>query len=198
LELVSDFKIRVSDFQLRGVRMAVLQVLYFFLPAYLANMSPVLVKPWFRALARPIDGGRTLHGKRVFGDHKTWRGLLAGIVAGVVTYELQRVAYEGGSLSDLALIDYSGHPIAPGLLMGLGAGVGDSVKSFFKRRAGIEPGASWPVFDQLDFFVGAYLFVLPIFAPSLWLTLITLPVVLIGNIASEIVGYLLGFKETWL
>jgi len=131
---------------------AVLQILYFFLPAYLANMSPVLVRPWLRALAVPIDGGMSFRGKRLLGDHKTWRGLLAGTVVGMIAYELQRFASEAGFAGDLVLIDCAAHPLLPGLLMGLGAGVGDSVKSFFKRRLDIEPGASWPIFDQLDFF----------------------------------------------
>lgn len=52
----------------------VLCVLYFFVPAYLANMSPVLVRGWFPALSTPIDGGRTFRGRRILGDHKTWRG----------------------------------------------------------------------------------------------------------------------------
>ena len=178
--------------------LSVIQILYFFLPAYFANMSPVLVRGWFCAFALPIDGGRRLWGKRILGDHKTWRGLLAGIVAGMATYEIQRLVYETGLATELALFDYAAYPIVPGLLMGLGAGIGDSVKSFFKRRIDIEPGASWPVFDQLDFFIGAYLFVLPVFAPPFWVTLITLPIVLITNLVSQIVGYWLGFKETWL
>ena len=62
----------------------VLQILYFFLPAYLANISPVLVRPWLRSLAVSIDGGKTLQGKRLLGDHKTWRGLLAGIFVGMI------------------------------------------------------------------------------------------------------------------
>ena len=177
---------------------ALLQVLYFFLPAYLANMSPVLVRGWFSALAIPIDGGQTLRGKRVLGDHKTWRGLLAGIVAGALVFELQRFAYQAGLARDLTLIDYSAHRLLPGLLMGVGAGVGDAVKSFFKRRMDIEPGASWPVFDQLDFFFGAYLFVSLVYAPPLLLTVASLPVIFLGNIASNIVGYWLGFKETWI
>ncbi len=177
---------------------SVIQILYFFLPAYLANMSPALVRPWLCALARPIDGGRTLWGKRILGDHKTWRGLLAGIVTGIVAYEMQRFVYGIGVATELALFDYAAYPMAPGLLMGLGAGIGDSVKSFFKRRIEIEPGASWPVFDQLDFFIGAYVFVFPVFAPAFWVTLITLPTILIANLVSEIVGYWLGFKETWL
>jgi CDP-2,3-bis-(O-geranylgeranyl)-sn-glycerol synthase len=177
---------------------SVLQILYFFLPAYLANMSPVLARPWFCALAIPIDGGRTLWGKPILGSHKTWRGLLAGVIAGVLAYEFQRWLHGAGVARDLAMIDYTLHPVLPGLLMGLGAGVGDAVKSFFKRRIDIKPGASWPVFDQLDFVVGAYLFVLPVFAPPLWLTMAALPIILLGNIASEVAGYWLGFKETWL
>lgn len=177
---------------------ALLQVLYFFLPAYLANMSPVLVRGRFNVLAVPIDGGRTLWGKRVLGDHKTWRGILAAIVAGTLVFEMQRYVYEAQVARNLALIDYSAHPLLPGLLMGLGAGVGDAVKSFFKRRIDIEPGASWPVFDQLDFFLGAYLFVSFVYAPPLLLMLASLPVILLGNLASNAVGYWLGFKGTWI
>jgi CDP-2,3-bis-(O-geranylgeranyl)-sn-glycerol synthase len=176
----------------------VLQVLYFFLPAYLANMSPVLIARHFNALAIPIDGGRTLWGKRILGDHKTWRGLLAGIVAGTVVYELQRFTYEAGVAQALVLIDYSTRPALPGLLMGLGAGIGDAVKSFFKRRVDIEPGEAWPVFDQLDFFLGAYVFASLVYAPPVLLTVASLPVVLLGNIASNAVGYWLGFKQTWI
>jgi CDP-2,3-bis-(O-geranylgeranyl)-sn-glycerol synthase len=161
-------------------------------------MSPVLVGRSFGDLAIPIDGRKTLRGKRVLGDHKTWRGLLSGIVAGTLVFELQRLAYEIGVARELALIDYSAHPLLPGLLMGLGAGVGDAVKSFFKRRMDIEPGASWPIFDQLDFFFGAYLFVSLVYAPPLLLTVASLPVIFLGNIASNIVGYWLGFKETWI
>ena len=87
-------------------------------------MSPVLVRGRFSALAIPIDNGQTLWGKRALGDHKTWRGLLAGIVAGALVFEAQRLVYEAELARDLAPIEYSAHPLVPGLLMGLGAGVG--------------------------------------------------------------------------
>ena len=177
---------------------ALVQVLYFFLPAYLANMSPVLVRGRLEVLAVPIDGGRTLRGKRILGDHKTWRGILAGVVAGMLAFEMQRFLYEAQVARQLALIDYSAHPLLPGLLMGLGASVGDAVKSFFKRRIDIAPGASWPVFDQLDFFFGAYSFVSLVYAPPLLVVLASLPVILLANLASNAVGYWLGFKETWI
>jgi CDP-diglyceride synthetase len=44
---------------------------------------------------------------------------------------------------------------------------GDAVKSFFKRRLGITPGKSWFPFDQLDFVLGAILFVSIIKFPGL-------------------------------
>ena len=129
----------------------VVRVLWFFVPAYLANMSPVLVRGWFESVATPIDGGRTFRGKRILGDHKTWRGLLSALVVGTVVYELQRLANAAELGGGLALIDYCERAVVPGLLMGLGTGIGDAVKSFFKRRVGIAPGATWPIFDQLDF-----------------------------------------------
>ena len=47
--------------------------------------------------------------------------------------------------------------------MGFGALAGDLVKSFFKRRIGINPGAKFIPFDQTDFVVGALVFIMPIF-----------------------------------
>jgi len=177
---------------------AVMQILYFFAPAYLGNMSPALVGRWFTALAVPIDGGRTLGGRRILGDHKTWRGLLSGIVVGALVYELQRLAFGAGLVRELALIDYAAHPLAPGLLMGLSAGIGDAVKSFFKRRLGIAPGRPWLVFDQLDFLVAAYAFVSLVYVPPLLPTLVCVPVILLGHVVITTVGYWLGLKDAWV
>jgi len=175
-----------------------LQVLYFFVPAYLANMSPVLIGSALPALAAPIDVGRTFRGRRILGDHKTWRGLLVGVAAGVVVFALQRIAYDLGALRSLALIDYHDHGLWPGFLLGLGTGVGDAAKSFFKRQLGIAPGASWLGFDQLDFMVGAYVFVGLTHFPPLLPTLASLPIIFAGSIAITSVGYGLGFKESWI
>jgi CDP-2,3-bis-(O-geranylgeranyl)-sn-glycerol synthase len=174
------------------------RVLYFFVPAYLANMSPVLVQRWFLGLAKPIDGGLMWRGRRVLGDHKTWRGLLAGMVVAPAVLEVQKLAYQAGYLHGLALIDYAGASLWLGLLMGLGTGVGDAVKSFFKRQIGIAPGASWIGFDQLDFFVGAYAFVALLHVPPLLPTLACMPIVFAGSVATTAIGAWLGLKESWL
>src|SRR5712691_11772070 len=56
------------------------QALWFFLPAFLANPMAVVFGG-----GTPIDLGRSLRdGQRVFGDGKTWRGLLGGTTMGAV------------------------------------------------------------------------------------------------------------------
>lgn len=177
----------------------VLQVLYFFAPAYLANMAPVFARGHCEVLAAPLDAGRSWRGRRVLGDHKSWRGILAGIVAGVLVFAAQRRAFQAGLLLDLALVDYGSLDAwLPGALLGLGAGVGDAVKSFFKRRIDIAPGASWIGFDQLDFMVGAYALVSCVVVPPVLPTLAILPLVFIGSLASTATGYWLGLKEAWI
>jgi CDP-2,3-bis-(O-geranylgeranyl)-sn-glycerol synthase len=162
-------------------------------------MSPVLVAGRVEFLARPIDGGRSLGGVRIFGDHKTWRGLLVGVVAGIAVFAAQRAIHLAGFLHELALIDYAlADPVLPGFLLGLGTGVGDAVKSFFKRRIGLAPGASWLGFDQLDFMAGAYVFVAIVYAPPLLATLAILPIVFLGGVATSATGYWLGMKEAWI
>jgi|SRR5579871_1469267 len=181
-----------------GSGAALLRALYFFVPAYVANMAPVLVQGHFAALARPMDAGWTLGGVRVLGDHKTWRGLLAGIIAGAIVYAAQAALHEHGVLRDLALVDYRVVDPLPGVLLGLGAGLGDAVKSFFKRRVGIPPGAPWIPFDQLDFLVGAYVCVAPLVVPPLVPTLLAAPLVGVGSVAVTAAGYGLGLKESWI
>jgi CDP-2,3-bis-(O-geranylgeranyl)-sn-glycerol synthase len=176
-----------------------LQVLYFFAPAYLANMAPVLARGHFEMLAAPIDGGHRWRGRRILGDHKTWRGIVAGVVAGMLVFAVQCWMHRVGYARGLALLDYgSVDVLLPGALLGLGAGVGDAVKSFFKRRIDIAPGASWLGFDQLDFMVGAYALVSLVVVPPPLATLAILPIVFLGSLAATASGYWLGLKEAWV
>ena len=176
----------------------VLQVLYFFVPAYLANMAPVLVQGHLVRLDRPLDGGRMLWGERMLGAHKTWRGIVAGVVVGFAAFVVQRALYDAGWLRALAPVDYATLPLSTGLALGLGTGVGDAVKSFFKRRIAIAPGEPWVGFDQLDFMVGAWLFAAPLYAAPVLPFLLCLPIVVCGSIAVTLVGYELGMKESWI
>ena len=95
-----------------------------------------------------------------FGTHKTWRGLICGVAAGIIAIWIQQLAYIhyqwAVNLSDG--VDYDSLPIfLLGALLGFGALTGDAIKSFFKRRVGQNAGDSWFPFDQLDYIAGGLL-----------------------------------------
>lgn len=147
----------VGAFVVGVVWPTVLTALWLMLPAYLANIGPVFVGG-----GAPIDGGRLWRdGKPVLGPGKTWRGLLlAPFVAAILVGLLRWLVTDTGWGSVQPWSDWGPAPWWFVLVyaMGLGALVGDAVKSFFKRRTGRDRGAKWPGFDQLDFVVGAIAF----------------------------------------
>lgn len=179
----------------------ILFALWFFLPAGLANASPVFANriPLLQKLGRPIDGGKHFRGKRIFGDHKTVRGFLAGILCGSVTGVLQFIAYTNiGFVRSFSLIDYRSlaWSVLLGALLGFGALAGDAIKSFFKRQVGVASGKSWFPFDQIDYIVGgllcsSLLIDLP-HSAYLWIGFIWF---LIHPMAT-FVGWLLGLKDS--
>ena len=75
---------------------------------------------------------------------------------------------------------------------------GDALKSVVKRQLDIAPGASWLVADQLDFYLGAYVFALPVVVVPLVPALLAAPIVFLGAILTTASGYLLGLKESWI
>ncbi|MBW2995370.1 CDP-archaeol synthase, partial [Candidatus Woesearchaeota archaeon] len=96
------------------------------------------------------------------------------------------------------ILDYASvNIILFGFLLGLGAMTGDLVKSFFKRRIGKKPGESWPVFDQLDYVIGALLFGSIVFVPELSIILIILIVTPVLNLLANYLGYILKLKKVW-
>ena len=123
----------------------VLSSILFILPAYIANMAPIFVHRFFGKYTYPIDFNKSFFdGKRIFGDGKTWAGLIAGTLVGGLV---------GASYSLNTMLGFK-----YGLALGFGALFGDLVKSFFKRRLGFERGKMWFPFDQIDFVLGAFLF----------------------------------------
>lgn len=176
----------------------VLQVLWFFMPAYVANMAPVLIGGHLASLAVPLDGGRRFRGRRILGDHKTLRGLVVGVVAGAVVYELQAALFAADVGRPLAPVDYGALGHWPAFLLGFGALAGDAAKSFCKRQIGIAPGAAWIGPDQLDFFAGAVACVALVWTPPLVPTLLGVPIVFAADVAVSAVGFSLGMKEAWI
>lgn len=118
------------------------------LPAYVPNNAAVLAGG-----GRPIDGGRSLGGRRLLGDGKTWRGTAVGTAAGVAL-AVALNALRPAAADALGVVLPAFPPAAMGTLA-FGAMVGDIAASFLKRRTGRQRGAAFPVVDQLDFVVVA-------------------------------------------
>jgi CDP-2,3-bis-(O-geranylgeranyl)-sn-glycerol synthase len=137
----------------------ILQCFYLMLPAYFANMAPVISKK-INFLNVPIDLNIKLNNKPILGKNKTFRGLFFGILFSIAITYLQFLLYSKGIFLWIAIADYSNW-ILIGFFMGFGAIFGDAIESFFKRRLDYEPGKPFIPFDQTDFVIGALIFTYP-------------------------------------
>jgi CDP-2,3-bis-(O-geranylgeranyl)-sn-glycerol synthase len=178
----------------------ILFALWFFLPAGLANATPIFVAkmPGLTRLNAPIDCGYSYRGRRIFGSHKTWRGLVSGIVAATLVLFLQQLAVRhfGWAQHLTDVVDYQHLPtFVMGPLFALGALGGDAIESFFKRQRDTPPGQGWFPFDQIDYIVGGAVATMPFVRLSvlqyIWLVFIWLATHLIASY----IGFLLHLKE---
>ena len=154
--------------------------LYIIVPAYCTNGAPVIFGG-----GPPIDMGKSLSdGNRILGDNKTVRGILSGLVVGAIVGAYGYYVFS----RNLFLIAF---------LASVGALFGDLVGAFLKRRLKIKPGDALPGVDQLDFGLGAILFVSLVYRLSLGaiaiLLFVTPPIHLLTNVAA----YRLGFKRNY-
>tara|TARA_Y100000310_G_scaffold320255_1_gene376514 strand:- start:155 stop:682 length:528 start_codon:yes stop_codon:yes gene_type:complete len=168
------------------ILMLIVKSLYFFLPAYIGNMAPVILKK-FPFLNIPIHG-------KIFGAHKTWRGLLLAVIMGGLVFWLQKIAFLQGFRS-WSIIDYGDFSILLGLLMGGGAIVGDLVKSYYKRKEKIPPGKSWVPFDQVDFVIGGLVFTCFIYVPAAPVIVTLLVASPLLHVLFNYLGYLIRIKD---
>lgn len=114
-----------------------------------ANGAPVIARKFMRQHWNyPVDGGHNwFDQRRLFGANKTWRGLLAGVLASAVVSGLAGAGFVFGAI------------------FGLLALTGDLISSFLKRRFGLLPSARVPGLDQIPEAI------LPMGFAALWLDL---------------------------
>ena len=165
----------------------IVKSLYFFLPAYIANMAPVLFK-WLPFLEHPVW-------EKKLGVNKTYRGVVIATVVGGLVFWLQQLAHSLGFIQ-LSIIDYTDFSLLLGFLLGFGAIFGDLVESYYKRKAGIKPGEKWIPFDQLDFVVGGLLFGFIVYVPGAEVMLVLMVLTPLLHIATNHIGYWLGLSKS--
>ncbi|MDA1169058.1 MAG: CDP-archaeol synthase [bacterium] len=169
----------------------ILFVLYIYLPAMVANSAPIFASKLnaLKSLNKPLDYGISWRGQRVLGDNKTIRGLVSGIISGGVV----------GAILFFLIAQKPYHSflfaLAYGTATGCAALVGDSIKSFLKRRFGIVPGALWIPFDQIDFVIGAT--VVAMFFVEISLPTILFAIIFIGILSFIVssLGFALHIKK---
>lgn len=167
-------------------------VIYFMLPAYLANASALAFGG-----GKPLDFGHNfVDGRRLIGDGVTWRGTLIGIGFGTLVGLLQGIASQTDFVYGI-LPDSIIQGILLGFFLGAGALIGDAFGSFLKRRIGIKRGRPIPLLDQLDLVVGALIFasIVVDFPVDMLLLLFVISIIL--HLSANIIAYLIGIKDVW-
>jgi CDP-2,3-bis-(O-geranylgeranyl)-sn-glycerol synthase len=173
---------------------------WFFIPAAWANMVPIFAAaiPALKKFDAPMDFGYSYRGKRIFGSHKTWRGVIAGVIIATLLLWLQQLAVEHvawiRNMTDQ--VDYTALPtLILGPLFALGALGGDAIESFFKRQRGVPPGQGWFPFDQIDYIIGGAIATMPFVSLTVWQYIWLIILWLLIHVASTYLGWLVGLKE---
>ena len=177
-----------------------ISTLYLFLPAYVANMAPVVATKVniFPRLNIPLDGSNKDTAHPLFGVNKTYRGFVTGILASIGVAFLQLLIRRNGAGKLFTEFPYTYENfLLWGLALGVGALTGDLVKSYFKRRLKIPSGHRWLPWDQLDMVIGGIIFgfVLYRFAWQQVVVLLVVSPLLI--LIVNLVSYWLKIKKEW-
>lgn len=175
-----------------------LEIFVIFLPAFIANAVPVVAKniPYIQDFSQPINA-------RLLWANKTVRGLMTGVIAaifiGIALFFLRWFLITFlPSYSNYYNL-YSGWIISAliGWWLGLGALVGDMVKSFFKRRLGIKPGTMFQPWDGIDYMVGSIIFLLPWYNPGIIGSIFLLIIWPLLSLLANTIAYHIGWKNCW-
>lgn len=149
--------------------MLILKLLVFAIPVTFAAILHMVVVRFnlFAWLNHPLDLGKTVRGKRIFGNSKTFRGVVMMVLlsmAGVALLWWLMVWFPG--LRKYNILDFGPYStLFYGLLYGLGYTLAELPNSFAKRQRGIPEGkrGSWLniLIDQADSPIGCLLFLWP-------------------------------------
>ncbi len=175
------------------------EVLYLALPAFAANMMPVVAArlKLLSALDRPIDANLSLRGKPLLGRNKTWRGVAAAVIGGVAVSYIQYLF--AMPLETVSTTAFASLPVALfyGCIAGILVMVGDALGSIMKRQLGIASGAPCIPLDQIDYIVVFILgtaFFISWSIPAAALLIVT---TFFLNLVANALAYGIGIKNTY-
>jgi len=168
------------------------------LPAWVANSTPVILGG-----GMPIDRGRVLRdGHRLFGNSKTIRGFVAGVICGTLTGAAQ--AFVAPFLEPILALYVVVTPemetallmnLSAAFLLSIGALTGDLLGSFFKRRANIKSGGPSPMLDQLGFVIVALIAGSFFLQPAPQYVQLLILITLCVHWLSNALGFIVGLKK---
>lgn len=159
---------------------------------------------YLKFLNKPIDFGKNFTDKkRIFGDHKTWKGLFGYIILNIIFSVIFGYIWNITNLEKYNFF-YINHEntllfnILIGFLLGLGYSLFELPNSFIKRRLDIKPGKTikgfkkifFIIFDQADSVFGVALVVWLFYPIGIWIYLFY---ILLGTVTHLLVNMLLYF-----
>jgi len=178
----------------------ILFALWFLLPAAVANAVPVFAAaiPFLKRFDAPIDAGKKWRGHQLLGPHKTWRGIISGVIVSTLILWAQQALFANYDWAQYLSgdVNYAALPVfILGPLFAIGALGGDAIESFFKRQKNIKSGGAWIPFDQLDYIIGSVIvslfFVILSPIQYVWIFVVWF----LGHLLASYVGYKLGLKK---
>jgi hypothetical protein len=155
--------------------MLILKILVFAIPVTIAAILHMVAVRFnlFSMLKIPLDFGKKFRGKRIFGDSKTYRGVVLMMILSILgVYVLQLLCQIFPAIDVLNILRFDRFPgFLFGTLFGLGYTLAELPNSFFKRQAGIPEGKPGSVLnillDQFDSVAGCLLLLFP-FSDMSW------------------------------
>lgn len=156
-----------------------LEFLSLLLLIIIANGAPILIRWLFNdSFNLAIDLNHKLPDKnRIFGDSKTWRGLIAALLATTIAAWLL------------------GYPAQTGSLIALYAMLGDLSSSFLKRRLSMPPSSMALFLDQIPESLLPALMVMHIFNLELSSVMLLILTFVIIELALSFILYRWGLRN---
>ncbi|MBF05451.1 hypothetical protein CL644_01975 [bacterium] len=178
--------------------MILLEVLYIALPAFAANMAPVIATRLdiWTFLAKPIDDGYILNGKPLLGKNKMWRGVAAAVMASLIVVLIQY--FIQAPVTHITIVyERMWVTIVYGIMVGILVMTGDALGSVIKRQFGFESGKPLIPLDQIDYIVFFIVGTIPFVAWTLLSASVLIGVTFFLNSIVNAVAYVIGIKKTY-